>query len=80
MWGKTSLNGVVEPVFVFEDNVTSEKYPQMLNNSIISQLRKYAAFRIMIWQQGGAPPHYGQIVRDYLDDTFFTMDWSSRNC
>ena len=24
----------------------------------------------MIWQQDGAPPHYGQAVREYLDDTF----------
>ena len=25
----------------------------------------------MIWQQNGAPPHYGQIVRDYIDDTLY---------
>ena len=30
----------------------------------------------IIWQQDGAPPHYGQIVRDYLDDTF--VDWIGR--
>lgn len=24
----------------------------------------------MIWQQDGGPSHYGQVVRDYLDDTF----------
>ena len=30
----------------------------------------------MIWQQDGAPPHYGQAVRDYLDDTF--LEWIGR--
>ncbi|CAF3979924.1 unnamed protein product [Rotaria sp. Silwood1] len=30
----------------------------------------------MIWQQDGAPPHYGEIVRDYLDDIF--VDWIGR--
>ncbi|CAF1432800.1 unnamed protein product, partial [Rotaria sordida] len=40
----------------------------------------------MIWQQDGAPPHYGQIVRDYLDDTFLqwigrrgTVEWPPRS-
>ncbi len=40
----------------------------------------------MIWQQDDAPPHYGKIVRDYLDDAFVrwigrrgTVEWPARS-
>ena len=40
----------------------------------------------MIRQQDGAPLHYDQIVRDYLDDTFLqwigrrgTIEWASQS-
>jgi hypothetical protein len=40
----------------------------------------------MIWQQDGALPHYGQIVPDFLDDTFShrigrrgTTEWPPRS-
>jgi len=53
---------------------------------IIPQLQEHSAFQTMIWQQDGAPPHYGQIVRDYLDDTFLqwigrrgTVEWPPRS-
>jgi transposase len=75
VWGGIWSTGVVGPVF-FEGNVTSEKYFQMLENHIIPLLEKHSAFRTMIWQQDGAPPHYAQIVRDYLGDTF--VEWIGR--
>ncbi|CAF3931381.1 unnamed protein product [Rotaria sp. Silwood1] len=85
VWGGIWSNGVIGPFF-FEGNVTSEKYLQMLKNNIIPQLREHSAFQTMIWQQDGAPPHYGQIVRDYLDDTFLqwigrrgTVEWPPRS-
>jgi len=85
VWGGIWSNGVVGPFF-FEGNVTSEKYFRMLNDSIIPQLEAHSDFRTMIWQQDGAPPHYGQIVRDYLDDTFVqwigrrgTVEWPPRS-
>ena len=50
----------------------------MLKDSIIPQLQEESNFQTMIWQQDGAPPHYGRIVRDYLDETF--VDWIGRRC
>ncbi len=50
------------------------------------QFEEHSAFQTMIWQKDGAPPHYGQIVRDYLDHTFAdwigrrgTVEWSPRS-
>ena len=42
----------------------------MLEDNIIPQLGKHSASQTMIWQQDGPLSHYGQIVQDYLDDTF----------
>ncbi|CAF5190566.1 unnamed protein product, partial [Rotaria sp. Silwood1] len=35
----------------------------MLKDHIIPQLEEHSAFQTMIWQQDGAPPHCGQLVR-----------------
>ncbi|CAF3410470.1 unnamed protein product [Rotaria sp. Silwood1] len=48
----------------------------MLKDNIIPQLEEHPNFQTMIWQQDGAPPHYGQVVRNYLDDTF--LQWIGR--
>jgi hypothetical protein len=72
--------------FVFENTVTSDNYLQMLQNNIIPELEAHPNFERMIWQQDGAPPHYGQHVREYLDDTFAqwigcrgTIEWPPRS-
>jgi hypothetical protein len=48
VWGGIWSNGVVGPYF-FEDNVTSEKYLQMLKDNMIPQLEKHSSFETMIW-------------------------------
>ncbi len=85
VWGGIWSNGVVGPYF-FEGNVTSESYLQMLKNNIIPELEEHSNFQTMIWQQDGAPAHYGQVVRNYLDDTFSqwigrrgTIEWPPRS-
>jgi hypothetical protein len=85
VWAEIWSNGVVGP-FLFEGNVTAKTYLQMLVNNIVSQLQEHSAFPSMIWQQDGVPPHYGKIVRDYLDDTFVrwigrrgTVKWPPRS-
>ncbi|CAF3423115.1 unnamed protein product, partial [Rotaria sp. Silwood2] len=75
VWGGIWSNGVVGPYF-FEDNITSQNYVRMLKDTIVPYLQAHPAFQTMIWQQGGAPPHYGQVVRYLLDDTF--LDWFDR--
>lgn len=85
VWGGIWSNGIVGPYF-FEGNVTSDSYLEMLQNIIIPQLEKHTEFETMIWHQDGAPPHYGKIVREYLDDTFVqwigrrgTVEWPPRS-
>ncbi|CAF3776126.1 unnamed protein product [Rotaria sp. Silwood1] len=53
---------------------------------MIPQLEKHSSFESMIWQQDGAPPHYGLVVREYLNDTFShwigrreTIEWPPRS-
>jgi hypothetical protein len=48
----------------------------MLEDNIIPQLQEHSAFPTIIWQQDSAPPHYGKIVQDYLDDAF--VRWIGR--
>ncbi|CAM4820866.1 unnamed protein product [Rotaria magnacalcarata] len=79
-WSDTNPHLVIEQ----ELNV-----PQVVvwgGDNIIPQLEEHSSFQTMIWQQDGAPPHYGQIVRDYLDDTFLhwigrrgTIEWPPRS-
>ncbi len=85
VWGGIWSNGIVGPYF-FKGNVTSDSYLEMLQNIIIPQLEKRTEFEKMIWHQDGAPPHYGKIVREYLDDTFVqwigrrgTVEWPPRS-
>ncbi len=85
VWGGIWSNGVVGPYF-FDNNVTSQSYLSMLKDVIVPQLQENRAYRTMIWQQDGAPPHYGKVVRDFLDDTFAqwigrrgTIEWPPRS-
>lgn len=48
----------------------------MLKNNIIPELEQHSNFRTMIWQQDGASPHYGQAVREYLNNIF--AQWIGR--
>ncbi len=57
----------------------------MLKNNIIPELEEHSNFQTMVWQQDGAPPH-GQVVREYLDNTFTqwigrrrTVEWPPRS-
>jgi len=58
----------------------------MLKKNIIPELEEHSNFQTTIWQPDGAPRHYGQVVRDYLDDTFLqwigrrgTVEWPPRS-
>lgn len=57
-----------------------EVFLELENSPIFEQLR----CRSIIWQQDGAPPHYGLIVRAFLNDNFDewigrTIDWPARS-
>lgn len=68
---------VIGPYFI-NGNLTSERYLLLLQEHIIPELRRLFPNNNnpnlpaeQIWfQQDGAPPHFGRVVRAYLDETF----------
>ena len=66
---------LVGPYF-FEGTVTGESYLQLLRDHVVPDLR--ATLDFPTWfQQDGAPPHYSNVVRQYLD-TVFPDHWIGR--
>ena len=51
------------------DTMNGESYHQMLEDSIIPQILDMNNNHV-IFMQDGAPPHYANMVRDLLDNTF----------
>ena len=66
---------LVGPYF-FEGTVTGESYLQLLRDRVVPDLR--ATLDFPTWfQQDGAPPHYSNVVRQYLDTVFPDhLDWT----
>lgn len=65
VWCCLTLDAVIGPFFFEEPTVTGATY--------LNMLRDYARRRIpegYIFQQDGAPPHYSNAVRTYLNETF----------
>lgn len=62
VWAAISSNGLLGPYF-FDGTVTSEKYLGMLREYLWPRIRQNYLF-----QQDGAPPHYGRNVRQWLNE------------
>lgn len=85
VWGGISSIGLIGPYF-FEGTVTSAAYLEMMQNFAVPEMENNHIGNF-IWQQDGAPPHYGLIVRNFLSTTFRewigrrgTFDWPPRSC
>jgi hypothetical protein len=59
---------VVGPFFFNEPTTNKTNYLQMLQNHVVAQLPNLD--QVIFQQDGGAPPHWGREVRDYLNATF----------
>jgi hypothetical protein len=75
VWAGICSKGVIGPFFLNEI-VTVERYLGMLmieldNTPVLEVVRNN-----LIWQQDGAPPHYGLNVRSFLDDNI--QEWIGR--
>lgn len=55
---------------VFDGNVTSQSYLAMLNSFFWPELTERGFQDDAIFMQDGAPPHFGLIVRQWLNDRF----------
>jgi len=78
VWADFYDNQVVGPFFINE-NLNSETYLQLLTDLIVPSIQEIVGdnFDDVWFQQDGALPHYGRIVRNYLNDTFPNR-WISR--
>lgn len=66
------LNGRPVGPFFIEGNLTAQVYTVMLREQIVPAIRDIAGGNMdeIYFQQDGAPPHYGVIVRQYLNEVF----------
>ena len=85
VWIGMSFDKIYGPYF-FENNVSSANYLDMLQRCFVPAL-SHRERNTCVFQQDGAPAHYGRVVRDYLDSTFprrwigrsGQMTWAARS-
>ncbi|KAJ4426523.1 hypothetical protein ANN_27337 [Periplaneta americana] len=76
VWCGLMHNLIIGPFFFAEQTVTRNTYLDMLDQFVVPQLMHLQPN--VIFQQDGAPPHWGLIVREFLD-TQFPGRWIGRD-
>ena len=76
VWCGLMHNQIIGPFIFAESTVTANIYLDMLKHYVVPQLEEFQ-LRV-VFQQDGAPPHWGLIVRDFLNETFPNR-WIGRN-
>ena len=69
VWATIGVNGIIGPYF-FDENVNQECYLHLLQTFFLPQLQALNLGENVIFQQDGAPPHWGRNVCDFLNETF----------
>jgi hypothetical protein len=69
VWAGIWDDMIIGPYFI-NATLTSEKYHELLRDTVFPQIRGTLDVNEPWFQQDGAPPHFGTIVRDFLDETF----------
>ena len=69
-------NQIIGPFIFAESTITANIYLDMLKHYVVPQLEEFQPR--FVFQQDGAPPHWGLIVRDFLNETFPNR-WVGRN-
>ena len=84
VWCGLHSRGMVGPVFI-EDTVNQHNYLDILKKKVIPFCNEQ--FEEIIFQQDGAPPHYANKVRNYLNEKLpgtwigrrGSMEWPARS-
>ncbi|GBN99927.1 hypothetical protein AVEN_41972-1 [Araneus ventricosus] len=76
VWCALSHTEVIGPFFFAETTINSVTYLDMLEMYAVPQMQQHQPD--VIFQQDSAPPHWGKIVRDFLDENFPDR-WSGRD-
>ncbi|CAF3839089.1 unnamed protein product [Rotaria sp. Silwood1] len=69
VWAGIWVGGVIGPFF-FQDNITADSYLKMLQNDIVPAIASEMDLEEIVYMHDGAPAHYAQSVRHFLDKTF----------
>ena len=69
-------NQIIGPFIFAESTITANIYLDMLKHYVVPQLEEFQPR--VVFQQDGAPPPWGLIVRDFLNKTFPNR-WIGRN-
>ena len=76
IWCGLMHNQIIGPFIFAESTITANIYLDMLKHYVVPQLEEFQPR--VVFQQDGAPPHWGLIVRDFLNETFPNR-WIGRN-
>lgn len=69
VWAGIWVGGIIGPFF-FDGNVTGGSYLEMLQEDIVPAIENEMNIEETIYMHDGAPAHYAQSVRHFLDKTF----------
>ena len=61
-------NQIIGPFIFAESTVRADIYLDMLRHCVALQLEKFQPW--VVFQQDGAPPYWGLMGRDFLNETF----------
>lgn len=86
VWGGLTSNGLIGPFF-FDGTVNALNYEEMLQTKLWPMFEHHHDVQNLFFQQDGAPPHYGNNVRKWLDVHFpkrwigrrGSIDWPARS-
>ena len=68
VWCGIMCNRIIGPFFFHEASITADVYLDLLTEYVAPQLIEFHP--TIIFQQHGAPPHWGLHVREFLNETF----------
>lgn len=86
VWAGIWSGGIIGPFF-FRDTVTADSYLEKLNKEIVPAIEFQTNSNRMFYMHDGAPAHYAQVVRAFLDRKFPNrwigrrgpIDWPARS-
>ena len=76
VWCGLMHNQIIGPFIFAESTITANIYLDMLKHYVVPQLEEFQPR--VVFQQDGAPPHWGLIVCDFVNETFPNR-WIGRN-
>uniref|UniRef100_A0AC35U137 Transposable element Tc3 transposase n=1 Tax=Rhabditophanes sp. KR3021 TaxID=114890 RepID=A0AC35U137_9BILA len=69
VWAGLTKKGLIGPYF-FEGNVKGVNYLEMLKKYLVPELESRGILNSTTSQQDGAPPHFANIVKNFLNSQF----------